>query len=386
VAYVCLVPRVRVPESSLYPSYLAERQRLNEVILDFPARPFKSSSANGLTVYDQRSSTTSRSKYRYSITPWVTGIHHIRCLVVNKRHNRCKMHHKLISSRLINKGYKRDCLKIKKPTGIGSGYTSDASTESNMTSVAVDHVPLSSGLSHVVRMELGEDPIVPGEDSNSNRIYQGTCTTYPTMLHPVNDPIEQALHDVMLKQEVIEKQKSKIVRQLQLAMEKQTEYDPNESNPNATPILASVPFIKKWPEKPNGTTTNKVVASGGAAAAPSDSEPEDGKDLAVVTKNSHMSSISQKKRSHPSAPSYRSSFLARGRKAAAAVASAAGDQAQAKNKRPRTATEEWKNEDAPSSENDDGSDEDLRFRRYQNEQWTEKFDELLAFKKENGHW
>jgi hypothetical protein len=289
------------------------------------------------------------------------------------------MHHKLISSRLINKGYKRDGLKIKKPTGLGSGYTSDNSTESNMTSVAVDHVPLSSGLSHVVRMELGEDPIMPGEDSNSTRIYQGTCPTYPTMLHPVNDPIEQAQHAVTLKQEVIEKQKSKIVRQLQLAMQKQTEYDPSETYPNATPILASVSFLKKWPEKPKGTTTTKLVASG--EAAPSDSEPEDGKDHAVVTKNesriSHVSSTSQKKRRSPSG---RSSPLGRGRKAAAR------DQTQTKNKRPRTATQEKKNEDAPSSENDDGSDEDLRFRRYQNQQWTEKFDELLAFKKENGHW
>jgi hypothetical protein len=301
------------------------------------------------------------------------------------------MHHKLISSRLTNKGnpgYKRDGLKIKKPTGVGSGYTSDNSTESNMTSVAVDHVPLSSGLSHVVRMELGEDPIVPGEDSNSTRIYQGTCSTYPTMLHPVNDPIEQALNTVTLKQEVTEKQKSKIVRQLELAMQKQTEYDPDETYPNATPILASVAILKKWPEKSKGTTTTKLVASGGAAPSDSDHSeydpietPEDGKDHDVVTKNesriSHVSSTSQKKRRSPSG---RSSPLGRGRKAAA------GDQTQTKNKRPRRATQERENEYASSSENDGGSDEDLRFRRYQNQQWTEKFDELLAFKKENGHW
>lgn len=74
------------------------------------------------------------------------------------------MHLKLAKTRLVKSGYKIDSLKIRKTKRDGlTGYTSDDSCESNLTSVGVDYVPLCEGFAHIVDTELGDDPHLPGE-------------------------------------------------------------------------------------------------------------------------------------------------------------------------------------------------------------------------------
>lgn len=252
------------------------------------------------------------------------------------------------------------------------GYPSDSSTESNMTSVAMDHVPLSSGLSHVVRMELGAVPAMLSEPSNIAR----TQSAYASFLHSMNGPIEQAFNNVVLRQEVLEQQRRRIVQQLQLTMQKQTEYGPYAAYPNATPNLSSVASMQKHPAQPMGRTITGN-ACGALRAATNMGILDERKDHPTMK----TMEPSHAKASPATEVKKRRSFLGRKSPLGTDKEEAAQDGPAKKSKRPRSASK-----DSPSSDNGDGSDEDLRFRRYQNEQWTEKFSELLAFKNDNGHW
>jgi hypothetical protein len=293
------------------------------------------------------------------------------------------MHHKLVTSHFINEGFKIDGLKLKKPKrGIFSGYASDSSCESNMTSVAVDHVPLKPILAHVVSMELGMDPVLPGEDKNCIK------ASYREMNQPVvqnepprltTDPIELAMSAMLARQHQLQRQKSNLVLQLKHAMQHQ--------------FLSHHTLQAQWGIKGTGIETSVDPA---ARAILSQIRPSDESGVAVIGSaatlapplpQQWLTNLVQATEEHSVRPSLAvtaqtppaKKIVANFRKRSLCRDGSGGrvtpEKETESQKRPRNEGNE-----------EDSEDEAARFRPYQYEQWYEKFLELCAFKKKNGHW
>ncbi|KAL3928067.1 MAG: hypothetical protein SGBAC_012807 [Bacillariaceae sp.] len=438
------------------------------------------------------------------------------------------MHHKLVGGGLgsVVGGYRQNGLgsisfqpRQQQPQqhfnrmlgGFGTGteyYESedgddDDGDERNMTNVGCDRIPLTSALTHAVRLELGSDPMVFGPErkmsddyeneseddelftssssssssstslsspaaskskskpSSSSSLYQDDDDDVPIEIQPlykeeptmmIQEPPKRTLSPKTKESPKTPKPllhntaRSKDVLQLQLAMQKQTEYD-RKGHRDMDHRLHCIcktattrTFGSAIPIPPSGrkrSRSRRPVPQEGVFAVSSDSEPAEPprKQCKAPPPPSNTATSTSTRTRTRTRTSRRSSV--------ASVASAASASSMASNstldhhapstartsnillqstyvRRPHknrreddntkaapatipattttaTTTATTTTTAAPSTKKSskkadmkknsaaDDSEDDTRFKRFQNTQWSQKFQELLAFRKENGH-
>jgi hypothetical protein len=280
------------------------------------------------------------------------------------------MHHKLITSRLIQKQSKLvvDSKGIRRIEGGERGAIESSTMQvvggAKSLSQSQNHVPLSMSLSQIVSMELGSDAPVQKEPpkkeidlSKEKKEHprggvppsivvekQEKLNEYPALPLPQQQQHQQHLASFMQHQQQEGYSSIQLVqlRQLQQAMFLY------QHGATANPSAAHMELL---------ALQHQQQARAAAAAA----EPS----LVPVPVPESPSSISTSVAQQPS------------------------------NKRPRSEDEQQVEElkkikreilDQEDGEGDDDSAGGHRFRPYQYEQWTEKFQELCDFRKARGHW
>lgn len=322
------------------------------------------------------------------------------------------MHHKITSDGL---GSSQNGPKIKirsRLGGFGNCYESDDDDdESNMTSVGYDHIPLTPGLSHIVKLELGSDPMVFGperkvsEDANdyelsptsSSSNNRSSLNDAPAEIRPLYDEeptvsiepetpnrLTRQLGQIQNPKLLNKSRRSKDILQLQLAMQKQTEFD--EQYRDMDHRLHCINKLKNSSTTPTGTrsrshspcvpqdmdlTTEDIRQPQEESSRKRKSPTPAGRsDAAVVTTADNSSGATQTSARRSSPPILLQSTYVR---------------RPHKKQRKTAQPEKAKTAKQSKTKKSTNTDEDDRFKRFQNTQWHDKFQELLAFRKENGH-
>ncbi|CAJ1949135.1 unnamed protein product [Cylindrotheca closterium] len=410
------------------------------------------------------------------------------------------MHHKLIGGDLDSgyqysqNGRRRRIQPVSSNRmlgGFGNYYESgtDDEDERNMTHVGYDHIPLTPGLSHAVRLELGTDPMVLGperkisdadcdseDDDSASRSSSSESSAPSTGLRNRDDdddddddePMEirplykeeptttitedQATPNLFFQQTkkaptmLYNTTRSKDVLQLKLAMQKQTEFDDlyrdmdHRDHCFSTPAKASIPTFEPTPPTTTTipTTTNRTtipnrkrsrsnsrsnspvpqfiavspevlgateparrlkspppgaspsVAGGGgggvatataAAAASATSAANTPNTSSVLLKSTYVRRPHKNKRKSKSEMATTTSTASAGK---LEKQTSTKKKASPPNKKPSPPKQQQPQEQQQQHQLED-SEEDSRFKRFQNTQWNKKFQELLIFRKENGH-
>jgi hypothetical protein len=277
-----------------------------------------------------------------------------------------KMHHKLLTSRLIHNNSKKLPASNTKLHKVGNSTSSDgssSSSESNMTTVAVDHVPLSLSLSHIVSMELGSDPVLPpGQKEEAPKVESTPEPSEPkpqgppSIIYGERKPEDSSLAHPRLSAGLQQQQPQRSIqmeqiRQLQLAMHTHFLYPhgPVQKQSTATAYLEALA---------------RQQAFAIAPAAPPDPTPAQRpipipKSAASTPKRLREENVEQEE--------------------------------QHKKLKRDSSSEEGtggvgEGEDDDDDDDDQDSSKGHRFRAYQYEQWTEKFQELCDFRKVKTHW
>lgn len=309
------------------------------------------------------------------------------------------MHHKLLTSRLVYKSNARKRLPRKSLKRVDSISESSSCSESNLTAVAVDHVPLSRSLSHIVSMELGSDPILsPGEKEEMAAPPKKVETTshkeeHPGQLEPKlssqgppgniywqarksedSAASEQLRHCLSALQRHHHQQSTSIqmqqIRQLQRSMHSHFLYSHGPAV-QAAQSNAAIAYLEVLARQQALASLVSPSATGASAQLQEHSRPNPGRPIPIPE-----SATSTSKRSFEQSEKPNQHQVVVDRSAMEE------HQKNKKIKRDSTSSEEAATEDGDS----DDDSKSHRFRPYQYEQWTEKFQELVDFSTVKGHW
>mmetsp|Transcript_15086 Transcript_15086/g.36934 ORF Transcript_15086/g.36934 Transcript_15086/m.36934 type:complete len:485 (-) Transcript_15086:839-2293(-) len=354
------------------------------------------------------------------------------------------MHHKIIGGGLGG-GRRQNGLRIKAHSnqmlgGFGDYYESDDES-SNMINVGYDHVPLTPGLSHAVRLELGSDPMVLGPerkisdaddyDDDEDSASTSSAASNPSFLLHHDEPIgirplykkeptmviepETTNQYTLLPQTntpmLYNTTRSKDVLQLKLAMQKETEFDglyrdmdhrihcihtykpvpPRRKRsrshspvPQVIAVSPEVPLAEPArkrksppPASPSVATAAATVAAAVATVSDVATPSPARRGSPLLLKSAYIRRPHKKRKATKANSS--STTKASGNKAEKQKSAKAAKSTKSTKKSPPPPPKK------PSPQKLDDSEEDTRFKRFQNNQWSQKFQELLKFRKENGH-